>query len=231
MTAHSRDRDCWSLVARVSPRFGVARFCVTLGCWSGQGQRRGVQLAPLVHCVAMHNRDRDCCSGGWRMWHASTDPTSHASARRRCVAQWRQRWWGVQRTPLLVVQWRTIADATVGRWLWCTSGDPVSRASAQPWGVAQMRGRWGAQGAPLVVILARDHDCSRSCWWAIVSGCSLAPVFCRVIGITNCVTRAVVAAWCDTWAVVGGFWAPLSVVGGAFTWPFGVAVRARLGDF
>jgi hypothetical protein len=91
----------------------------------------------------------------------------------------------------------------------------------------------GGTEGPLivVVIVARDCHCRRSRWWAIASGCSLAPAFCHAIGVTHRVTRAVVAAWCDTWAVVGGFWAPQVVVGGAFVRPFEVAVRARLGDF
>ena len=140
VTTHSRDCDRWSLVTCISPRYGVARFCAMLGCWSWRGQRRGVQPAPPVHHVAT----RDCghCGGGWCVWQASAVPALRASVRRQSVARQRQRWWGVQRLPLLVIRRCAIVDAIVGRWscmrhwLWHTSGDPVSRASARRWGVA-----------------------------------------------------------------------------------------------
>jgi hypothetical protein len=53
---------------------------------------------------------------------------------------------------------------------------------------------------------------------AIASCCSLVPAFCRAIGIADCVTRAMVVAWCDMLAmsnmVAGGFSTPWVVVGG-----------------
>jgi hypothetical protein len=64
---------------------------------------------------------------------------------------------------------------------------------------------------------------------AIVSCCSLVPVFCRAIGIADCATRAMVVAWCDALAVAnmvaGGFSTPWVVVGGVLAQPFKVAVH------
>jgi hypothetical protein len=54
-------------------------------------------------------------------------------------------------------------------------------------------------------------------WWQVVAcRCSLVPVFCHAIGVTDCVTRAMVA---------GGFSTPWVVVGGVLARPFKVAVH------
>jgi hypothetical protein len=114
VTAHSCNCDRWSLVARVSPRFGIVHFCATLGRWSWWGQRRGVQLAPPVHCVVARDCDCDCCGGGWHVWRASADPASCASVRCRSVAQWRQRWEAQWAPQVVSVLPRAIAIMAAG---------------------------------------------------------------------------------------------------------------------